>query len=113
MLHLTDTFPLARVTISYRIRSLAKETPFWSAFGLWFDFTPVLYRTGPKEEWSRFGETFDDPTYVFVARRKPESLRWHIPVVDGDLIAGVGAGGTDTHKGDDTFDTLLMMAVGS
>ncbi|KIY62027.1 hypothetical protein CYLTODRAFT_362083 [Cylindrobasidium torrendii FP15055 ss-10] len=113
LLHLTDAFPLTRVTISYRIRSLSKEAPFWSAFGLWFDFAPVLYRTGPKDEWTRFGETFDDPTYVFVARRKPESMCWRLPMADRDLLAGVGAGGTDAHKGDDTFDTLLMMALGN
>jgi len=33
-----------KIVISYKIRSLLKETPFWSAFGLWFSFVPVLRR---------------------------------------------------------------------
>lgn len=32
-----------KLIISYKVRSLSKETPFWSAFGLWFHFEPVLY----------------------------------------------------------------------
>ncbi|KAK7682634.1 hypothetical protein QCA50_014434 [Cerrena zonata] len=37
-----------KVIISYKVRSLLKETPFWSAFGLWFYFEPVLYRPKPS-----------------------------------------------------------------
>ncbi|KAL4249709.1 hypothetical protein ABKN59_006128 [Abortiporus biennis] len=33
-----------QIIISYKIRSLAKESTFWSAFGLWFDFEPVFER---------------------------------------------------------------------
>ncbi|EPQ26587.1 uncharacterized protein PFL1_05908 [Pseudozyma flocculosa PF-1] len=29
------------VIISYKIRSLVKEQPFWSAFGSWFDYQPT------------------------------------------------------------------------
>lgn len=51
LLHLTSP-PLSpspasdtpTIIISYKIRSLSKETPFWSAFGLWFAFEPVLAR---------------------------------------------------------------------
>ncbi|KAH9041670.1 hypothetical protein EDB85DRAFT_1842180, partial [Lactarius pseudohatsudake] len=42
LLHLTAADP--RVVISYKIRSLTKEMAFWSAFGLWFTFAPVLMR---------------------------------------------------------------------
>ncbi|CEH19222.1 Putative N2,N2-dimethylguanosine tRNA methyltransferase [Ceraceosorus bombacis] len=36
------TSPL--VLISYKVRSLIKEQPFWTAFGTWFDFEPVRFR---------------------------------------------------------------------
>ncbi|KAG9314823.1 hypothetical protein JVU11DRAFT_3916 [Chiua virens] len=38
-----------KIVISYKIRSLSKETPFWTAFGLWFSFQPVVarYRVRP------------------------------------------------------------------
>lgn len=39
------------VIISYKIRSLSKETPFWSAFGLWFAFEPVLARPIGRDSW--------------------------------------------------------------
>lgn len=48
LIHLTSlscigsSEPLTKIIISYEIRSLSKETPFWTAFGLWFSFHPVL-----------------------------------------------------------------------
>jgi hypothetical protein len=45
--HLTSvppSSPQPGVIISNRIRSLPKEIPFWSAFGVWFSYEPVLYR---------------------------------------------------------------------
>jgi hypothetical protein len=41
------------IVISYKIRSLT----FWSAFGLWFTFAPVLVRarSGGSSRWERFG----------------------------------------------------------
>ncbi|KAJ7678975.1 putative methyltransferase-domain-containing protein [Mycena polygramma] len=100
------------VIISYKIRSLAKETPFWSAFGLWFEFAPVLVKKeGPNATWQRFGSSFEDPTFVFVARRRKESLEWKLPPDDDDLMHGVMARGTLSPKGDDTFETLLLMSL--
>ncbi|KAF8968054.1 hypothetical protein BDZ97DRAFT_1903028 [Flammula alnicola] len=100
------------IYISYKIRSLAKETPFWSAFGLWFDFSPVLMKEkSGKGEWKRFGTDFDDTTFLFVAHRRPQSYKWKIPPLDDDLLGGVGSYGTDTRKGDDTFENLLLMLV--
>ncbi|KAF8206240.1 putative methyltransferase-domain-containing protein [Mycena galopus ATCC 62051] len=101
------------VIISYRVRSLAKETPFWSAFGLWFEFGPVLVKKIGEEDpsWQRFGASLDDPTFVFVARRRKESLGWQMPPIDADLMHGVMARGTLSPKSDDTFETLLLMSL--
>jgi len=102
------------VFISYKIRSLAKETTFWTAFGLWFQFSPVLAKDPSKTtsaEWHRFGVDFDDTTFLFVGHRRPESYSWKVPVIDEDLLGGVGANGTDTRKGDDTFENLLLMSL--
>ncbi|EJD06514.1 uncharacterized protein FOMMEDRAFT_131441 [Fomitiporia mediterranea MF3/22] len=91
----------AELIISYKIRSLVKECAFWSAFGLWFTFAPVLARLG---DWHIFGEE----SFVFVGYRRPESLEWVIPDNDDDLLAGIGALGTSMPKSDDTFETLLL-----
>ena len=102
-----------KVVISYQIRSLAKESPFWSAFGLWFAFEPVMARRigGSQKSWTRFGPSFDDHTFVFTAKRRDESLTWQVPDDDRDLMDGVGTWGTETRKGDDTFETLLLMGI--
>ncbi|KJA16427.1 hypothetical protein HYPSUDRAFT_193151 [Hypholoma sublateritium FD-334 SS-4] len=100
------------VIISYKLRSLVKETSFWSAFGLWFAFVPVVAREiSENGEWTRFGSDSDDTTFIFVAHRRPESFDWNIPLLDEQLLAGTGAHGTDSPKGDDTFETLLFMAL--
>ncbi|EPT01661.1 hypothetical protein FOMPIDRAFT_1119905 [Fomitopsis schrenkii] len=115
----TETQPT--VIISYKIRSLAKETPFWAAFGLWFAFAPVLARRGmpsgaePHSEeppWERFvPATGQDDSFVFVAQRRPESKTWDIPEIDDDLLGGVGAWGNQDRKSDDTFETMLLMSL--
>ncbi|KAI0833609.1 hypothetical protein BC628DRAFT_1308409 [Trametes gibbosa] len=114
----------ALVVLSYKIRSLAKETPFWSAFGLWFEFAPVLARrriaprTRPGDDevhaemWSRFRPGHDsDETFVLVATRRPESLWWRVPNDDQQLLVGVGASGSDLPKSDDQFEQLLLMGL--
>ncbi|KAG6370841.1 hypothetical protein JVT61DRAFT_11053 [Boletus reticuloceps] len=70
--------------ISYKIRSLSKETPFRSAFGQWFSFQPVLARRRVRpiegknapvegepntpEPWRQFvAHEGTDRTFVFVA----------------------------------------------
>lgn len=120
LLHLTAApfGPAPQVLISYQMRSLPKETPFWNAFGLWFSFVPVLVRRrvppttsedavldGP---WRRFG---GEEAFVFVARRRPESVGWTVPESDGALLGGAGAQGSDSYKSDDTFELLLMMGL--
>ncbi|KAI0636034.1 hypothetical protein C8Q77DRAFT_609694 [Trametes polyzona] len=126
LLHLTSP-PFAHahpatVILSYKMRSLPKETPFWSAFGLWFEFVPVLARPrvaqqpstdGPSAgQWSRFspGDSSDE-TFVLVAHRRPESLSWHIPEDDFALLSGVGAYGSSAPKSDDQFEQLLLMGM--
>lgn len=125
-----------RIVISYKIRSLSKETPFWAAFGLWFSFEPVLVRNAAASStnndtdhddakgiekdagdgdavamWSRLGSGGDDELFIFIARRRPESLTWNVPLDDAELLAGVEARGDQSRKSDDTFETLLLMAL--
>ncbi|KAJ8503426.1 hypothetical protein ONZ45_g10867 [Pleurotus djamor] len=104
-----ESFGQQAVIISYKIRSLAKESLFWSAFGLWFSFYPVLYQRG-SSAWIRTG-TDEDVPFVFVAHRRPNSLSWKVPSGDVDLLHGVGAYGTTTRKSDDTFESMLLMSV--
>ncbi|TFK93684.1 hypothetical protein K466DRAFT_478202 [Polyporus arcularius HHB13444] len=112
------------VIISYKVRSLAKETPFWNAFGLWFEFAPVLVRrrkppgdaladTPVREEsWERFapGDVADE-MFVLVATRRMESRKWRIPKEDAALLSGEGAYDTDVPKADDQFEQLLLMRM--
>ncbi|KAI0749661.1 hypothetical protein C8Q80DRAFT_1163279 [Daedaleopsis nitida] len=109
------------VIISYKIRSLAKETPFWNAFGLWFEFSPVLSRTRrsrdsapdqPTAPWNRFSPgDLDGEMFVLVATRRAESLEWIIPEDDGALLSGIGARGSASTKSDEQFEQLLLMGL--
>ena len=102
------------MVLAYKIRSLSKETPFWSAFGLWFRFTPVLVRQRSKNDnnrWERFDSAGDGEIFLFVARRRPESFSWTVPEDDVALLEGVGAWGTAERKGDNEFEVWLLMRV--
>lgn len=114
--------PQPVIVISHKVRSLVKETPFWSVFGLWFDFAPILVKVnsdvadlddGETEDWRRLGEAADDILFVFTARRRVESLNWRVPEDDQALITGRGAWDNDDRKGDDTFESLLLMVFTS
>ena len=118
LLHLTAPVPTlpvvsTQVIVSYEIRSLSKETPFWSAFGLWFTFRPVLVRARSKDNnrWERFDSGGDGEVFLFVARRKSESFSWTVPEDDVALLEGVGARGSEERKGDDEFEAWLLMRV--
>lgn len=116
LLHLTATTARAtdpRIVISYKIRSLTKEMAFWSAFGLWFTFAPVLVRvrSGGSSRWERLGAAGDGEVFVFTARRRPESFAWSVPEDDAALLDGVGAWGTEERKSDDAFELFLLMGV--
>ncbi|KAI9509809.1 putative methyltransferase-domain-containing protein [Russula earlei] len=96
-----------KVIMSYKIRSLSKETAFWSAFGLWFTFVPVFWRARAEDNrsWERFDAGGDGEVFLFVAGRKEESFFWTVPEDDVALLEGVGAKGTY----DDRFELLLLM----
>ncbi|KIO34394.1 hypothetical protein M407DRAFT_16920 [Tulasnella calospora MUT 4182] len=112
------TIPSVEVIISYKIRSYTFETPFWRAFGAWFEFRPVFLRCRDRSEdddeqsddkrwsdWTRFGSLESGDThdyFVFVGRRRAESHAWPVPGSDEELM---------TARGDDTFETLLMLDV--
>lgn len=97
------------IFISYRIRSLSKETAFWTTFGLWFNYEPVLVRDRALGlHWQRFGSSLDETTFVFTARRRLISFSWEIPLNDDDLLLGRGARGNQAAKEDDTFEMLLL-----
>jgi hypothetical protein len=100
--------------MSYKIRSLSKETAFWSAFGLWFTFAPVLVRVRSEKEstWERFDAGGDGEVFVFVARRRYESFSWTVPEDDAELLEGVEARGSQERKSDDGFESFLLMNVG-
>lgn len=126
LIHLT-VFPYNEpsILISYKIRSLPKECPFWSAFGLWFDWEPVLYRNTdsggetvstktkkqepetPPLPWTRYHNP--SSTYMFIAHRKPSSRSWNVPEDDRELLEGVGANGNDSRKADEGFELMLLM----
>jgi len=100
------------VILSYKIRSLSKEAPFWSAFGLWFTFTPVLVRARSEDDssrWERFDSGGDGEVFLFVARRRSESFSWIVPEDDVALLEGVGGRGTEERKGDDVADGVRRM----
>lgn len=111
------------VVISYKIRRLVKESPFWSAFGLWFDFKPVLAKVRPilnvshdgeeveEVDWHRFRGDVDDDMFIFIAHRRSESLSWKVAMKDHDLLNGVYARGSSERKGDDTFENLLLLSL--
>jgi len=138
LIHLTSlpsSLPQPTIIISYKTRSLQKESPFWSAFGLWFTYEPVLYRRhrnsplpsrqGNRESdhpprnirsnedsqpsWARYHAP--SSTYIFIAHRRTASLDWNVPEDDGDLLGGVGAHGDQRRKGDDAFDLMLLMSM--
>ncbi|KAK0204944.1 putative methyltransferase-domain-containing protein [Desarmillaria ectypa] len=119
LIHLTSPSVVSSspfLIISYKIRSLEKEAPFWSAFGLYFSFQPVLSRrilpnSEKDQSWQRLGSSFEETTFIFVAQRRHNSFVWQIPPNDHDLLAGVGALGTDTPKGDEYFESLLLMIM--
>ncbi|PWZ02330.1 hypothetical protein BCV70DRAFT_62014 [Testicularia cyperi] len=106
------------LVISYKIRSLVKEQPFWSALGAWYDFRavdcrrrrqrkPELDRSkqdaendkkGPADyEWHRFGSLpsdhgappdDDQELFIFVGQRRPETFGCRAPHTDGELMQG-------------------------
>lgn len=121
------------VIIAYRVRSLAKEQPFWQAFGAWFDLSPVQARrsTLPTRDaaskdrpWHRFGswasdifpqatdEPPEDDYFVFVASRRADSYLHTPPPDDTKLMGGwrisKAQGAESAPSAGDTFELLLL-----
>ena len=91
--------------MSYKIRSPVKESLFWSAFSLWFEFSPLLAKKRPgRTRWEQFGtSSFDDGMFILVVRRRQLSFQWQVPSDDTDFLSGAGALGM--------FESLLLMAM--
>jgi len=104
LIEITSWSANVEVIISCRLRDPVKETPFWSAFGVWFEFTPVLakdLRKGPGSCWVRFGGQGE--TWIFIARRKRDSLLRNIfGYTDSELLSLC----------DSAFEMLLQMDLG-
>ncbi|KDQ13551.1 hypothetical protein BOTBODRAFT_111314 [Botryobasidium botryosum FD-172 SS1] len=98
-----SSHPPVQVILSYKVRSLQKESPFWFAFGAWFSFHPVLYRHKkvPPSQWNRFGSSTS--SFVFVATRKQETLGWTVPEDDTALMG----------RGDMAFEQILLFDMES
>ncbi|KAJ9479243.1 putative Protein-lysine N-methyltransferase EFM6 (putative) [Pseudozyma hubeiensis] len=100
--------------ISYKIRSLTKEQPFWSALDSWFDFRAVDCRQArcpdhkkqtegqiatedDATHWHRFGSQgkdygaspdSDQELFVFVGHRRKDTFGCLAPESDTDLMQG-------------------------
>lgn len=98
--------------ISYKVRSLTKEQPFWSALSSWFELRAVDCRSKRRQrhshsqdqstddtglEWHRFGsqgedygasEASDQELFVFVGHRRKETIGCMAPEDDTELMSG-------------------------
>ncbi|UZJ53540.1 hypothetical protein CBS101457_002860 [Exobasidium rhododendri] len=129
LLYLTRGQEAIEVIIGYKLRSYSKEEPFWKAFGVWFDFAPVLFKED-KTEWRRFGSravdcnqhlpgnedgeaAAEDEMFVFVAQRKASTFDCVAPIEDERLLGGWldKAGALVQGSGAETFELMLMNAI--
>lgn len=119
-----------QLVISYKIRSLTKEQPFWSALGSWFEFGAVDCRTA-KGEWHRFGSEgadygasvdADQELFVFVGHRRPDTFDRLAPERDTELMQGKRlrpCAESDSYEletpasGQDYFEWLLLSNMGA
>lgn len=76
--------------------------------------TESVSNNSDSEPWTVFGSSAGNEglAFLFAGIRRPESLYWSVPLDDEELLGGVGAGGSDKRKNDDTFETLLLMQMG-
>lgn len=126
LIDLTDNAPTAEVLLSYKIRSLTKEQPFWCGFCAWFELTVVDYAREPRAPMQPFGTQachfgaypppcapdgqLLDEYFLFVAHRRPESHRWESPTSDAAMLQGqyVCDGQMKTAPTTGTFEWLLL-----
>lgn len=141
IIYLTQsTTNAVEVIVGYKIRSHSKEETFWKAFGIWFDFYPVLCKNKKKKmkketfsmndlEWRRFGRlssdsgrntvncneetASEDELFVFVAKRKQSTLDCQMPEDDQQLLGGwlLKEDSLQRGTGAETFELVLMNAI--
>lgn len=115
--------PSPKVLFAYKVRSLVREQPFWSAFGRhlltshetllttdfagrWFHLESVASRvtTAPKPtSWTRFGEA--DDIHIFLCTRKASTYDQPIPTDDEHLMRGAPG---DATSADSQFELMLL-----
>ncbi|KAK4692457.1 hypothetical protein P7C70_g9123, partial [Phenoliferia sp. Uapishka_3] len=104
-----------KVLFAYKVRSLVREEPFWSAFeGRWFDMESVLTRSTPPASSSpakdppcvRFGE--EDDIHIFVCTRRPSTFDLPIPSSDEHLMRGSPG---DATSASDQFELMLFSGI--
>lgn len=127
LLDLTNEAPHAEVVIAYKIRSLAKEQPFWTALGAWFDLAWTQC-TIPLQAPAPFGTrathfvhpppcdahgTPLDDYLLLIAHRKPHTLAWERPKNASALLSGMYiVHGEHVHgSGTDTFEWIMLSAA--
>jgi predicted nicotinamide N-methyase len=134
LIYLTRSPETVEVIIGYKVRSYSKEEAFWKAFGVWFDFAPVICRNKDTSDWRRFGSKavdFDQPhrgsdekskdeeadaedeMFVFVAQRKESTLDCRAPPDDEHLLGGwlLRQGRLEQGSGAETFELILLNSI--
>lgn len=90
-----------KVVLSYKIRTLQKEEPFWTAFGCWFQYSRVVRQLRALD--GDDDENLDD-IWIFSATRLPSTIGIDVAVVnDAQLMHMLGT--------DDTFEQMLLLKV--
>lgn len=139
LIQLTSETPEASqcptVIIAYKIRSMAKEEPFWIALGHWFDVEVVNVRSKGRRGWGpwhRFGSlrqdlagndgdcsggddetAIEDAYFLFIAKRKSETIGRRAPEQDAQLMAGMMLAAVDDSKGSDGNSTVNELVQGT
>ncbi|KAN0063377.1 hypothetical protein ACQY0O_004543 [Thecaphora frezii] len=103
------------IIISYKIRSLTKEQPFWSAFGAWFDYQAVdchrkkkgrarkADRVGDNDGWHRFGSRVSDMKETLEADTDTDA-----PTASNSCSA---LGDADDEEGEEVCDELFVFVA--
>ena len=53
----------------------------------------------------------EDCSFIFIASRRSESLRWSVPENDEELLSGNGIAGSNIPLSDTKFESLLLMQI--
>jgi len=85
------------LVFAYKVRSLAREEPFWRAFGYWFTMEPVAARGQPP----RSDSADEDDMYIFMCGRRPESAMSEPPANDDELMTLTS----------ERFDEILLLRM--